>query len=347
MCSAAHTSSIERPSDGPAALAEKVAQLRELCGPGDEAIETHFAWIFLIGDRALKLRKPVRRETMDYRSIDLRRVDSEEDVRLNRRLAPDVYLRTLPLVRRADGRIVPGGAGEIVDWLVEMRRLDRRWFLDATLERGDVSAPMLEQVADMLAAFYASAPPAISRAGEIGPRIAAQAADNARVIGTLDAPRAALLARLQHLALAAFEPVLEARVAAGCIVEGHGDLRPEHILVSDPPAVIDCLEFDRDLRIMDRAEELCVLEIECARIGHAATGTWLLGACLARLQDPATAALLDFYRSHRAAHRAKLYAWRSAEPDGGSPQEWRSRAAGYLDSALESARRASGQRRFG
>ncbi len=189
MCSAAHTSSIERPSDGPADLAQKVAQLRELCGPGDEVVETHFAWIFLIGDRALKLRKPVLRETMDYRTIDLRRVDSEEDVRLNRRLAPDVYLRTLPLVRRADGRIVPGGAGEIVDWLVEMRRLDRRWFLDAALERGDVSASMLDRVAGMLATFYASAAPAISRPGEIGPRLAAQAGANGRAIEAMDAPR--------------------------------------------------------------------------------------------------------------------------------------------------------------
>jgi len=347
MCSAAHTSSIERPSDGPATLAEKVAQLRELCGPGDEAIETHFAWIFLIGDRALKLRKPVRRGTMDYRSIEMRRVDSEEDVRLNQRLAPDVYLRTLPLVRRADGRIAPGGTGKIVDWLVEMRRLDRRWFLDAALERGDVSTPMLERVADMLAAFYASAPPAISRPGRIGPRIATQATRNARVIKALDAPRAALLARLQRLALADLESVLEARVTGGCVVECHGDLRPEHVLVSDPPAVIDCLEFDRDLRVMDRAEEICVLEIECARIGHAAIGAWLLRACLARLCDHAPEALLDFYRSHRAAHRAKLYVWRSAEPDGGSPQDWRARAAEYLDSALESARRASRQRRFG
>ncbi len=156
----------------------------------------------------------------------------------------------------------------------------------------------------------------------------------------MDAPRAALLARLQRLALVALEPVLEARVSGGCIIEGHGDLRPEHILLADPPAVIDCLEFDRDLRIMDRAEELCVLEIECARIGHAATGRRLLDACLARLGDHAPPALLNFYRSHRAAHRAKLYVWRSAEPDGGSPEEWRSRAAGYLDAALDSAARA-------
>jgi aminoglycoside phosphotransferase family enzyme len=347
MFSSAHTTPGAQPPDGSAAVAEKVAQLRALCGPGDEVIETHFAWIFLVGDRALKLRKPVRRDTMDYSSIELRRVDSEEDVRLNRRLAPDVYLRTLPLVRRADGRIVPGNTGDIVDWLVEMRRLDRNCFMGAALGRGDLSQQDLQRVAGMLAAFYAAAPPAISRPGVIGPRIAAQAADNARAIAALDVPRSALLAQLQRLALEALEPVLESRVSAGCIVEGHGDLRPEHILLSDPPAVIDCLEFDRDLRIMDRAEELCVLEIECARIGHAAIGLRLLEACLARLGDQAPPTLLDFYRSHRAAHRAKLYVWRSAEPDGGSPGDWRARAAEYLDAALESASRAARQRRFG
>lgn len=340
------TPGVQPPADS-AALAEKVAQLRALCGPGDEAIETHFAWIFLVGDRALKLRKPVRRDTMDYGSIELRRVDSEQDLRLNRRLAPDVYLRTLPLVRRADGRIAPGGDGEIVDWLVEMRRLDRDRFMDAALARGDLSRQDLQRVAGMLATFYACAPPALSRPGEIGPRIAAQAAHNARALTSLDARRAGLLERLQRRALADILPVLESRVAAGCIVEAHGDLRPEHILVADPPAVIDCLEFDRDLRVMDRAEELCVLELECGRIGHAAVGRRLLQACLERLADHAPPALLDFYRSHRAAHRARIYAWRSAEPDDGSPGDWRSRAARYLDTALDAARRVVPQRRRG
>ncbi len=342
MCSPALTPPPGPPSDGPGSLAEKVSYLRGLCGPGDEAIETHFAWIFLVGDRALKLRKPVRRDTMDYGTIEARRVDSEDDVRLNRRLAPDVYLRTLPLVRNVDGRLAPGGPGEIVDWLVEMRRLDRRWFLDAALERGEVRAPMLERVADMLAAFYASAAPAISRPGELGPRLAARAAANTHVLVDLDETRAARLARLQHSALAMLGPVLDARATGGCIVEGHGDLRPEHILLTEPPAVIDCLEFDRDLRVLDRAEELCVLELECARLGHAGTGRWLLQACLERLADRPPAGLLDFYRSHRAAHRAKLYVWRAAEPDGGTPEHWRARAAQYLDTALESAAKAAG-----
>jgi aminoglycoside phosphotransferase family enzyme len=228
-----------------------------------------------------------------------------------------------------------------VDWLVEMQRLDRRWFLDAALERGAARAPMLGRVADTLAAFYASAPPAISGKGQLGPRLAVQAAANARAIAALDATRSARLARLQQSALAALEPVLDARAGDGCIVEGHGDLRPEHILLADPPAIIDCLEFDRDLRVLDRAEELCVLELECARIGHAATGRWLLDACLERLADHPPDRLLDFYRSHRAAHHAKLYLWRATEPDGGTPEEWRARSAQYLDAALESAGKAA------
>ena len=129
-------------------------------------------------------------------------------------------------------------------------------------------------------------------------------------------------------------------LARGCVVEAHGDLRPEHILLSEPPAVIDCLEFDRNLRILDRAEELCFLELECARLGHAPVGRWLLEECLRRLSDDASRTLLDYYRGHRSATRAKLYTWRVDEPDGGTPEEWRARAAQYLAIALDATTEA-------
>lgn len=106
--------------------------------------------------------------------------------------------------------------------------------------------------------------------------------------------------------------------------------------------MIDCLEFDLQLRILDRAEELCFLALECARLGHADAGEWLLRQCLLRLSDDAPDGLLHFYRSHRAATRAKLYTWRAGEPDGGTPAQWRERATSYLDTALEEARRALG-----
>ena len=241
----------------------------------------------------------------------------------------------------AAGQFSIGGAGETVDWLVEMRRIDRRRMLDAALERGDAGAPALARVADLLAAFYAAAAPAITQPGLLGLRMHAQVDANHRVLRTLDDDRAALLAGRQHAILAGLEVELDLRVARGCVVEAHGDLRPEHILLSDPPAVIDCLEFDRNLRILDRAEELCFLELECALLGHAPVGRWLLEECLQRLSDDAPRALLDYYRGHRAATRAKLYTWRAGEPDGGTPEQWRARAAQYLATALEATTESS------
>jgi len=319
-------------------LDEKLEYLHSLCGSGDEAIETHFAWVFLIGERALKLRKPVRRDTMDYSTLAARRLDSDEEVRLNRRLAPDVYLRTLPLVVNQSGRIALDDVGEIVDWLVEMRRLDRERMLDAALLRGDASERALQRVVDLLTAFYASSEPAISDAASYLHRLDHQAEANHRALESLHAGRAAMLLERQHEFLASHRHWLESRIARGCVIEAHGDLRPEHILLAEPPAVIDCLEFDLHLRILDRAEELCFLELECDRLGHAATGQWLLRECLARLCDDAPEQLLHFYRSHRAATRAKLYAWRAGEPDGGTPAEWLERSGQYLETALEDAR---------
>jgi len=323
-------------------LARKVEFLRSLCGPGDEAVETHFAWVFLVGERALKMRKPVRRDTMDYSTLAARHRDSEEEVRLNRRLAPDVYLGTLPLVTDAAGNLSLDSTGETVDWLVEMRRLDRSRMLDAALERGDASKSALGRIVDLLTAFYVSSEPALSDPAAYLHRLDRQVSANHRVLESLDAARAGRLLERQRAFLERSPALLASRVERGCVVEAHGDLRPEHILLAEPPAVIDCLEFDPGLRILDRAEELCFLELECAQLGHADTGRWLLRHCLARLSDDAPEGLLRYYRSHRAATRAKLYTWRSAEPDGLSPDEWRKRAGRYLDTALEDARLATG-----
>ena len=316
------------------ALDAKVSYLRGLCGQGDEAIETHFAWVFLVGDRAWKLRKPLARDTMDYRSLEARRIGSLDEVRLNRRLAPRIYLEATPLVLEADGTLAIGSRGAIVDWLVAMQRLDRARLLDAQLPRETFIAAELEPVTRLLAGFYDGAPPALVDGRAFVERLARQVAANHAVLGGANRPGAPQLRRQQLTFLAGHASLLEERATSGCVVEGHGDLRPEHVFLGDPPAVIDCLEFDRDLRILDRAEELSFLQLECARAGHARVGRDLARHCLALLGDSAPDALLAFYRSHRAATRAKLYVWRAAEPDGGVPSTWLERADGYIAGAL-------------
>jgi aminoglycoside phosphotransferase family enzyme len=316
------------------ALEAKVAFLRGLCGPGDEAIETHFSWIFLAGDLAWKLRKPVARDTMDYRSVEARRVDAHEEVRLNRRLAVDIYLRAVPLSCAVGGGLSIDGPGEIVDWLVCMRRLDRTRLLDVQLSLESFNERALEPIARLLARFYREAEPAISDGTAFVSRLLKQAAANHAVLAPAGRPGADTLLARQAEFVDAHRAIVEGRAAAGCVVEAHGDLRPEHVFVGDPPAVIDCLEFDRDLRILDRAEELAFLELECARLGHARAGHELACRTLALLDDSAPDNLRSFYRSHRAATRAKLYVWRAGEPDGGDSSSWLGRADGYISSAL-------------
>jgi len=322
-------------------LDAKVAYLHTLLGPGDEAIETHFAWVFLAGPRALKLRKPVRRDSMDYSTIAARRHDSEEEVRLNRRLAPHVYLGTLALTHEGAGRLTIGGTGETVDWLVEMRRIDRSRMLDAMLARGAVRDEDLVRVAALLASFYASEQAVVTQGEALRARLRAQVDANHAVLATLAASSARELQDVQLAFVDAHRDWLHARASGGCVIEAHGDLRPEHVLLDDPPAVIDCLEFDRNLRVMDRAEELAFLELECGRLGHPEVGRRITLECLARLGDDVPSALASFYRSHRAATRAKIYVWRATEPDGGPPQKSRETANGYRAAALGAATKAA------
>jgi aminoglycoside phosphotransferase family enzyme len=172
---------------------------------------------------------------------------------------------------------------------------------------------------------------------ELAARLSVQVEANRNVLESLGPDAARILCDAQLGFVQSRGDWLHARAAGGCVVEAHGDLRPEHILVDDPPAVIDCLEFDRNLRILDRAEELEFLSLECARLGHAATGERIARDCLARLHDDVPPALRRFYRSHRAATRAKLYVWRAGEPDGGTPQHWHAIAREYLGLALQAA----------
>jgi aminoglycoside phosphotransferase family enzyme len=317
-------------------LVDVVAWLRGRLGAGDEAIETHFAWVFLLGDRAWKLRKPVRRDPMDYSTLDARRRGAEAEVRLNRRLAPHVYLGIQPLTRTADGQFAIGGGGAVVDWLVEMHRLDRHRMLDEMLAGGRATDADLDRVVGLLADFYRHEAPAVTDGAALAGRLRAQVDANHGVNATLEGANATELRDAQRAFIGAHGEWLDARASGGCIVEAHGDLRPEHILLDQPPAVIDCLEFDRNLRILDRAEELEFFAMECSRLGHAATGERIARECLARLADDAPSQLRLFYRSHRAATRAKLYVWRASEPDGGIPGHWLETARAYLRVALDS-----------
>src|SRR5690606_29582079 len=141
-------------------------------------------------------------------------------------------------------------------------------------------------------------------------------------------------------AFAVLEDELGQRAREDRIVEAHGDLRPEHIFLVDPPCVIDSLEFSKELRTLDPAEELAFLWVECEQAGDVGPAARVLASYRRASADPVSDRLLDFYRSRRALVRAKLVAWHLYDPAVMSLAPWAELAGAYIERAEQHARRA-------
>ncbi|MGM0576913.1 MAG: hypothetical protein ACQEXJ_14405 [Myxococcota bacterium] len=304
-----------------------------------EVVETHMAWVFLTARSAWKMKKPVRWNSADFTTLEARREDCDREVRLNRRLAADVYHGVVPLTRDEAGTLRVDGLGEAVEWLVHMRRLPREEMLDDCIARGAATREDIQRVVGILTAFYRRAPAVEWSA--LGYRRRLDDALRA-TWDELRQPRWGLtFERLDAVAgealdLLAREPDLfEARVEGGRVVEAHGDLRPEHICLEDPPVVIDCLEFDRDLRILDAASELSFLALECERLGAPHLAPVVRETYRLRSGDAPPDRLLRFYRAQHALVRAKVAVWHLADPHVAEPDKWTRRARHYLELAAQ------------
>ena len=306
-------------------------------GARSEIIETHFAWVILVGRHAYKLKKAVAIQGFDLRTADARRESCEQELRLNHALAPGIYLDMIPLLRAVNGHFRIDGSGDCVDWLLRMKRLHRAAMLDARLreraaERSDVVA-----FANLLARFYCSLTSALPATVSFEQRILRQIDDNESELLSAELSLPAELVRdladLQRMAHAALVPELKTRHARGRIVEVHGDLRPEHIYLGSPPCVIDRLEFSRDLRTMDPCEELAFLHVECAHAGQAWIADLVLETYLQRSSEHVSQELMCLYASHRAVTRAKVTAWHLRDPAVRHSGPWVERATAYLEQA--------------
>ncbi|MDZ7590021.1 MAG: hypothetical protein U5L05_04875 [Rubrivivax sp.] len=306
-----------------------------------ETIETHMSWVFLAGEHVLKMKKPVRYPFLDFSTLAAREFNCREELRLNARLAPGVYLGLMALQQQGGGLALVAqaqlpAAGRTVDWLVLMRRLPAGRMLDRLIATGSATPGEIDALAGVLADFYRRAPAAGVTPPEHLARFQREQAVNREVLlhpahGLPDA--AAALDALDD-ALARHAPLLLARAAGGHVVDGHGDLRPEHVCLQIPPVVIDALEFNAALRAVDPFDELAFLGLECEMAGAAWIGPRLLAACAAVLGDPPPAALLALYTAYRAQLRARLALAHLLEPQPRTPLKWPGLAQRYLQRSV-------------
>jgi uncharacterized protein len=325
-------------------LADKIAFLGDPASYGAEraqAVEaraTHLSWVFLTDRHVYKLKKPVRRPLLDFRTLAARRRNCVLELRLNRRLAEDVYLGVRSLRLSPAGTLCLDGEGRAVEALVHMRRLPETLMLDHALRHGGPERGDLDRVAERLARFYVGLPPEPVTPRRRRAWLEAEIGLSRRALhrfGTaLDTDRIdRVVGRLVDF-LHAREALLVDRLREGRLVEGHGDLRPEHVSLEPEPKIIDCLEFSRPHRIIDPADELAHLALECAMLGAAAVGERLQRGYEATAGDRPPERLIVFYTTQRALLRARLLALHSLDPGAHAPAHWLARAAGYLEVAL-------------
>lgn len=298
-----------------------------------EMRETHMSWVFLTDHMAYKLKKPVRHAFLDFSTLAARRWDCREEVRLNRRLAKGIYFGVVPLVLTNSGRLRIGAAGTTVDWLVKMRRLPSEQMLDCAIQADRADPGVVTRAARLIAEFYANAQPVLVSPDEYKGRLASEVETNRSVLReTSKLPSSAvnrICDRQQHFIVDG-SYILRERVYGRRIIEAHGDLRPEHIFLGSPPAVIDCLEFDRRLRVLDPPDELAFLAIECERMGDRRVGERFMSVYCETVGDMVPAALVDFYKSCRACLRARIAVWHVREPGPKGTSHWWSTAREYL-----------------
>lgn len=295
--------------------------------PVDEVqlLQTHISVLFFAGDRVYKLKKPVQLDFLDYTNVDERRRFCEDEVRLNRRISPRMYLGVLPVTREATGAIHLDGEGEIVDWVVEMVRLPAERMLDALLDRGELDADQVQDIALVLARFHdrAMTGPSVNQHG-LAPAVAELVDENIEQLEGLARrhpealPESALAFLRESTARFTREhrALMEERVAQWRIREGHGDLHAGNIcLVDGEVLVYDCVEFDRSFRCGDVASDLAFLVMDLEHRGHGETADRLVDAYARITSDAHLRELLPFYKTHRALVRAKVEL-ATAEDDG-------------------------------
>jgi len=333
---------IEQVAEGDVSIEEKVSFLKEPAaypyqGIKVEVKETHMSWVFLVDDVVYKLKKPVLNRLIDFRTLEARLKNCREEIRLNKRLANDIYLGIVPLVINKAGKLQIEGKGKIIEWLVKMKRIPEENMLDYAIKHRTIKMPLLKNAAKLLTEFYKN-----SLSYHMEPDFYRKKL-NDEIISTqaqLQQPLfyfpLSLIGQISNTLiqfLGKHYLLFDERVSNGKIIEAHGDLRPEHICLLPQPAIIDVLEFNFELRIMDVAEELSFLDMECEMMENSQVGQLFIDIYRKLAKDNIPPSLITFYKIKKACLRAYLVARHIQEFRYKNDTGWLAKANAYLQLA--------------
>ena len=282
-------------------------------------IETHISWVLLAGRYAYKIKKALDLGFLNFTTLEARRFYCAEEIRLNRRLAPRIYLDVIPI--GGDAEAPELGAQPAIEYAVRMRRFASSRQMDRLLTRGKILPQHMDSLAATLARFHGGLPAAeTGSAYGSAAAIGAAALQNFEQLQPLlkepaDLKTMAALRRATEAALAACDKRFEQRRAQGCIRECHGDLHLGNIaLLGDEPVPFDGIEFNPALRWIDVMDEAAFTVMDLLHRERPGFAYRFLNGYLEATGDYGGVPVLRFYVAYRAAVRAKVSAIRAAQP---------------------------------
>ena len=337
----------ESPRVSPERLQVFLGDPRSYAGPSKRVrvLQTHSAWLTLVGRRAYKVKKPVNFGFLDFSTLEKRRYFCEREVELNRRLCPGTHLGVVPISMNR-GRLSFGGDGKIVEYAIEMRRLPERGFLPRLLAQGRVSTREVDEIVETLVPFYRAQEPTpeIEQWGSIA-NLRISTDENFRqtedFVGvTISRPA---FAAIRHWTVAFYRrhaALFATRIHERRIRDCHGDLHLEHIHFGRKGLTIyDCIEFNDRFRYIDVASDAAFLAMDFDFTGHPEFARHFAQRLARTLHDPGLLALLDFYKCYRAYVRGKVESFQQMAT--GVPESeraaCRARASRYFRLALQYA----------
>lgn len=291
-----------------------------------EVRQTHISAVFLAGDFVYKVKKPVDYGFLNFGTIEKRRYFCDEEVRLNRRLAPDVYLGVVPITRHGD-QFRLEGEGKPIEWAVKMRRLPDEATLQSRLEHDDVSDEMMREVGRRIADFHTDAESgkhvdAFGLFDAVAGNVRENFEQSTGQIGSTVSD--AVFSRIKSMTEEALEKhrlIIQSRAERGFTRDTHGDLRLEHVYLfpeATPPdnlIVIDCIEFAERYRFADPISDAAFLLMGLRlRANHDLAGEFL-DAYIETTGDEEGRTLVPFYTAYRAVVRGKVEGMKLSRPE--------------------------------
>jgi aminoglycoside phosphotransferase family enzyme len=284
-----------------------------------ELVQTQMSFIFLTGEYVYKIKKPVNLGYLDYTTLEKRHFFCHQELELNRRLCPDVYLGVVPIIEKK-GELRIEELGKAIEYAVKMKQLPQDRMMNVLLPRGQVTREMVARVAEKLVSFHQKAETsqkiaAFGKLDVICQNTDENFAQTEKYIGiSIPATKYAQIKGYTEDFITSNSALFDKRVRGGKIRDCHGDLHAAHVCFTDDICIYDCIEFNDRFRYCDVASEIAFLAMDLDRYQHSSLSRHLVNAYVRLSHDEELMKLLNFYKCYRAYVRGKVEGFKLDDP---------------------------------